>query len=68
MAKQYGRKLKWAIAGRRKEALEAIRQDILMEYKSLKDIPIVIADVHDEASIDAMTAQTTVLISTAGMI
>jgi hypothetical protein len=66
LAKNYGTKFKWAIAGRRNDALVAIRNDLIKIDSKLKDLPIVIADSSDEVSIDKMTNSTKVVITTAG--
>jgi len=66
IARKYGSSFKWAIAGRRRDALQQIRDELTVIDKSLKDLPIVIADSSDETSLDAMTKSTTVVITTAG--
>jgi short subunit dehydrogenase-like uncharacterized protein len=43
--------LKWAIAGRRRAALESLRAEL-----QLPDLPIIIADSADEASLAAMVS------------
>ena len=48
--------LKWAIAGRSRERLEALEAAV----------PIIVADATDAASVDAMVAQTKVLLNYAG--
>ena len=48
--------LKWAIAGRSRERLEALEAKV----------PIIVADATDAASVDAMVAQTKVLLNYAG--
>ncbi len=49
-------KLKWAIAGRNKEKLEALGFGV----------PILVGDSHDRASLDAIAKQTKVVCTTAG--
>ena len=66
LAKRYGTSFKWAIAGRRKEALEQIRDELTLINNDLKNLPIVIADSSDAASLDNMTSRTKVVITTAG--
>ncbi len=42
IAKKYGtRQFKWAIAGRRKDALEKIRSELSIHDKGLAELPIV---------------------------
>lgn len=53
--------LSWAMAGRNKEKLEKIRAEI-----GATDIPLIIADSKDRASLDTMTAQGAVICSTVG--
>ena len=52
--------LKWAIAGRSRERLDAVLQETKAE------VPIIVADATDAASDDAMVAQTKVLLNYAG--
>eukprot|EP01034_Spumella_vulgaris_P029233 gene29233-36247_t len=66
MAKTYGSSVKWAISGRRKEALEKLRDELTLIDKTLHDLPIIIADSSDDNSLDVMTAQTKVVLTTAG--
>ena len=48
-------KLKWGIAGRRKEALEELRKELAEKYgKHLLSIPIIIADSNDSKSLTDM--------------
>lgn len=53
--------IRWAIAGRSESKLKALCQDA-----GLKDIEIIIADSHDEDSLQAMCARANVIISTVG--
>lgn len=66
LAKRYGTSVKWAIAGRRREALEQIRDELTLINNDLRNLPIVIADSSDSVSLDNMTARTKVVITTAG--
>jgi hypothetical protein len=66
LAKQYGSSVRWAIAGRRRGALEAVRAEIAAAHPSLKDLPIVIADSSDPKSLEDMVITTRVVITTAG--
>lgn len=61
LAKTYGNKLKWAIAGRSQSKLEKVRQDI-----GMKDLSIVIADSGDVDALNALVRRTKVVITTAG--
>ena len=53
--------LTWAIAARSQSKLSALSDSV-----GLADIPQIIADASDQASIDALVAQTKVVISTVG--
>jgi hypothetical protein len=67
IAKTYGNKsFRWAIAGRRMDALTAIRDELVAIDASLKDLPIVIADSNDHAAVDRMVASTKCVITTSG--
>ncbi|WP_341208167.1 saccharopine dehydrogenase NADP-binding domain-containing protein [uncultured Sphingomonas sp.] len=52
--------LHWAIAGRAADKLAAARDELAI------DVPIVIADSHDAAALEAMCRRTAVVISTVG--
>jgi short subunit dehydrogenase-like uncharacterized protein len=53
--------VRWAIAGRNQEKLEKLRDSL-----ATPDLPILIGDSQDQASIDAIVAQTRVVCSTVG--
>lgn len=53
--------LRWAIAGRNRAKLESVRDAV-----GISDLPIRIADAHDEASLDALAADASVVCATAG--
>ena len=63
LAKTYGRTIKWAVAGRRRDALEKVRGALGPEFH---DLPILIADSTDQTALNAVAARTKVVISTAG--
>jgi short subunit dehydrogenase-like uncharacterized protein len=54
--------VKWAMAGRSKDKLADVRAEI----GAPASLPLVVADVNDKASLDAMVKRTKVLITTAG--
>ncbi len=60
---QYGvnDSLKWAMAGRNKAKLEAVRAEVADDT-----VPLVLADSQDMASLDAMTKSATVICTTVG--
>lgn len=53
--------LTWAVAGRNQAKLEQ-----LLAERGADDIPIVVADAADRAALDAMVADTSVVVSTVG--
>ena len=54
--------LKWAMAGRSKDKLAAVRDEI----GAPKDLPLIVADAGDPASLKAMVEQTKSVITTVG--
>ena len=66
IAKQYGDKFKWAIAGRRMSALLELRSKLSAIDPTLKDLPIIIADTSNIPELEAMVKKSKVIISTAG--
>ena len=57
-----GGSVKWAMAGRSQAKLEEVRGLI----GAPGSLPLVVADAHDKAALEAMAARTKVVISTAG--
>ena len=52
-----GGDVKWALAGRSREKLEALRQELSGTYGAeLRDVPILTADLADQASLDALAS------------
>jgi short subunit dehydrogenase-like uncharacterized protein len=58
--------VRWAMAGRNKQKLEKIRDDLAREYPAAKSIPILTGDAEDQDSLVAIASQTKVLIATSG--
>lgn len=56
----------WAIAGRSREKLEQVRRDLTAINAALNDLPILLGDSHDKASLEAIAKQTRVICSTVG--
>ncbi len=54
---------KWALAGRSRDKLEAVRSEL---GESAADLPLLIADSHDRSTLDALVAQTRAVCSTVG--
>lgn len=67
LAGQYGVKntLRWAIAGRNLDKLEAVREDCLSKNQR-SSLPILLADSEDPASLAALVARTKVVCTTVG--
>ncbi|HTW12465.1 MAG TPA: saccharopine dehydrogenase NADP-binding domain-containing protein, partial [Solirubrobacteraceae bacterium] len=55
-----------ALAGRSLDRLEAVRARLAAADPTASEIPVVVADVADEASMDALAASARVVISTVG--
>lgn len=67
LAKQYkDSNLRWAIAGRRLDALKAVQAELAQYNKLCATLPIILADSFDEKSLDDMASQAKVVITTAG--
>jgi short subunit dehydrogenase-like uncharacterized protein len=62
----HGAGVRWAIAGRSKEKLEAVRRDLADKDEALAELPILIADSHDVAALDRLVPQTRVVCTTVG--
>ncbi|XP_018355999.1 PREDICTED: saccharopine dehydrogenase-like oxidoreductase isoform X1 [Trachymyrmex septentrionalis] len=57
------RKMKFGIAGRRKEALDAVVKEFA---SNIEDVPIILADIKDEESLKKMTERAKILINCCG--
>ena len=68
LLKRYGVKneLRWAIAGRSREKLEAVRHTLVAIDPSAADLPILIGDGRDRASLDPIVSSTRVVATTVG--
>jgi len=55
--------VKFGIAGRRKEALDAVVKEFASD---IEDVPVILADIKDEASLKKMTERARVLINCCG--
>ncbi len=60
------RSVRWAIAGRNEAKLEAVKRDLVAIDPALADLPVLVADGHDQASLDAIVPKTRVVCSTVG--
>lgn len=62
----YDSGVRWAIAGRSREKLEAVRRDLAAKDEGLADLPILVADSHDVPALDALVPATRVVCTTVG--
>ncbi len=58
--------IKWAIAGRNSGKLDALKRRLSSLDAAAADLPTILADSHDEASLRKMAAQTKVVCTTVG--
>ncbi len=61
--------LRWALAGRREGALKAVREALAARHPDkpwLAELPLVVADSHDEAAMDRLAASTAAVLTTVG--
>ena len=58
--------LRWALAGRNRSKLEAVRDKLAALDPALADLELIEADSGDRTSLDALAARTKVVISTVG--
>jgi short subunit dehydrogenase-like uncharacterized protein len=58
--------LRWALAGRNRSKLEAVRDKLATIDPALAELELIEADSSDRASLDAMVVRTKVVISTVG--
>jgi short subunit dehydrogenase-like uncharacterized protein len=55
--------LRWAIAGRNREKLEAVKSQV---SGAAKDVDVLVADSRDQTTVDAIVSRTRVMLTTAG--
>src|SRR4030095_15281578 len=56
-------KVRWAIAGRNRGKLEAVKRQV---GGIAKDVDILVADSRDQTAVDAIVSRTRVMLTTAG--
>ncbi|KAK3842713.1 MAG: saccharopine dehydrogenase [Linnemannia gamsii] len=66
LARNYTEGVRWAIAGRSVPKLEEVREKLVAINPALSSLPIIKADASSPGSLETMTAQTKVVISTVG--
>lgn len=58
--------IRWAIAGRSRDKLEAVRTSLVSRDEALTELPIHVVDTRDVAALDRLAPKTRVICSTAG--
>ncbi len=58
--------VRWAIAGRNRDKLDAVKRELVAIDARLVDLAVLVADGHDQASLDALVPKTRVVCTTAG--
>lgn len=60
------KKARWAIAGRSRAKLEAVRDQLAAIKSDLAELPLLVSDADDAASLAAIAASTKVIVTTVG--
>ncbi|WPB77371.1 saccharopine dehydrogenase NADP-binding domain-containing protein [Archangium violaceum] len=58
--------LRWALAGRSRERLERVREELAALEPSAKELPLVVGDSLDKAAMEGLASRTRVVCTTAG--
>lgn len=66
LAARYQDHLRWAMAGRNRDKLERLRDELAESFPHVAQVPLIIADSRDRDSLDAMAAQAEVVCTTVG--
>eukprot|EP01023_Acetabularia_acetabulum_P038410 TRINITY_DN367_c0_g2_i1.p1 TRINITY_DN367_c0_g2~~TRINITY_DN367_c0_g2_i1.p1 ORF type:complete len:464 (-),score=59.57 TRINITY_DN367_c0_g2_i1:32-1282(-) len=66
IAENYQGSISWAMAGRDEKKLEIVRESMTEFNLDCQKVPIITAQLDDQASLDSMISKTKVLISTVG--
>ncbi len=66
LAGRMERPVRWAIAGRNEKKLEAVKKGLVAIDARLADLAILLADGHDDASLDALVPKAKVVCTTVG--
>jgi len=67
LARDYQKQgVKWALAGRNRQKLEGIREGLCKIDPTVKDVPILTADLADPSSLEALAKQAKVVLATVG--
>lgn len=66
LARHAPKDVRWAIAGRNQEKLEGVKRQLVAIDPALAELPVLVADGHDEASLEALVPKTRVVCTTVG--
>jgi short subunit dehydrogenase-like uncharacterized protein len=66
LARHAPKGVRWAIAGRNRTKLEAVKRELVAIDAALEALPVLVADGHDQASLDAIVPTTRVVCTTVG--
>jgi len=66
LAATYPIGLRWALAGRSREKLEALRKELSESHPSAASVPVLVADPADDSSLDAVVGSAKVVLTLAG--
>jgi short subunit dehydrogenase-like uncharacterized protein len=58
--------VRWAIAGRSRDKLEAVRRELAARDEALSDLPILVADSHDVPTLERLVPEARVVCTTVG--
>ena len=58
--------IRWALAGRSRDKLERVRDELCAMEPSAKELPLVVGDSQDRAAMEALARRTRVVCTTAG--
>lgn len=66
LAREYGTRVQWALAGRSQTKLAALKADLCDIDPALQDLPILLADSADVSALRGVARQAKVVLSTVG--
>lgn len=66
IAKTYGNKIRWAIAGRNEEELAKLRNELMRNNSNLTELKVIKVNLADNEEVTNLVKQTETVITTAG--
>ena len=66
LARRVEKPHRWAIAGRNRKKLEAVKEGLVALDARLAELPILIADGHDDSALEGLVPRTRVICTTVG--